>query len=126
MTLILYESPKRLVKTLQDILGAWGDRRIAIARELTKLHEEIFRGVISQAIEYFAGEVRGELTLVLEGNREGKPEQEMEVDPSAWEGMLRGLLEKGVSSKEAASEIAARFGLPRRMVYQAALAMKRE
>ena len=67
MTLILYESPKKLARTLEDILRNWGARRIAVARELTKIHEEVFRGSISEAIEHFTGEVRGELTLVVEG-----------------------------------------------------------
>jgi 16S rRNA (cytidine1402-2'-O)-methyltransferase len=123
MTLILYESPNRLVKTLRDILENWGDRRIAIARELTKMHEEIFRGIISQAVDYFGGEVLGELTLVIEGNEEGKA-QRPEVDSASWEEVLRDLLNAGLSSKEAASAVSSRFGVPRRVVYKAALAIK--
>jgi len=132
MTLVLYESPRRLVKTLKDMLGSWGERRVAVARELTKLHEEIFRGSISEAIDHFAGEIRGELTLVVEGAGPGfsmvpKPCQETESSnpgPSVWRGELKVLLSQGLSSKEAASAIAARFNLPRRIVYQAALAVK--
>ena len=67
MTLILYESPRRLTKTLKDMLLSWGERRVAVARELTKIHEQIFRGSISEAIEHFTAEIRGELTLVVEG-----------------------------------------------------------
>lgn len=127
MTLVLYESPRRLAKTLEDIFRSWGERRVAVARELTKIHEEIFRGLISQAVDHFTGEVRGELTLVVEGAGPGLhvgPES-TSADPSAWRGELEVLLSEGLSSKEAASAIATRFSLPRRTVYQAALAMKK-
>jgi len=146
MTLILYESPKRLAKTLEDMLGSWGERRVAVARELTKIHEEIFRGSISQALGHFSGEVRGELTLVVEGAETGRnadsqshpgPElrnfgpERLNLDSSnqetpAWRDELKSLLMRGVSSKEAASAIAGRFNLSRRVVYQAALAVKKD
>jgi 16S rRNA (cytidine1402-2'-O)-methyltransferase len=122
MTLVLYESPKRLLKTLGDILESWGDRRIAVAREITKLHEEFFRGFVSEAREHFEGEVRGEVTLVVEGA--GK-ELNLEPDPADWQDELRALLEKGFSSKEAAAAISDRFGISRRVVYQAALEMRK-
>jgi 16S rRNA (cytidine1402-2'-O)-methyltransferase len=146
MTLILYESPKRLAKTLKDMLGSWGERRVAVARELTKIHEEIFRGSISEALGHFPGEVRGELTLVVEGAEAGRnadsqshPAPELrsfgperlnlnstnEGSP-AWRDELKGLLMRGVSSKEAVSTVAGRFDLSRRVVYQAALAMKKD
>ncbi len=145
MTLILYESPKKLAKTLKDMLGSWGDRRVAVARELTKMHEEFFRGTISGALAHFTGEVRGELTLVVEGAgpgmdmeskshlEPGPPDigpERLNRDPSnrestPWRSELKALLLGGLSSKEAASAIAGRFHLPRRVVYQAALAMKK-
>jgi len=137
MTLILYESPKKLAKTLKDMLQIWGERKVAVARELTKMHEEIFRGSISEAIAHFGGEVRGELTLVVEGIAPGpnagsqshlEPE---DPNPSnrelpAWRIELKTLLLSGRSSREAASAVAGRFNLPRRVVYQAALAMKKD
>ncbi len=149
MTLILYESPKRLAKTLKDMLESWGERRVAVARELTKVHEEIFRGSISEALAHFSGEVRGELTLVVEGagaqdvrqrteslppksTWSGDGEHEMHHDAignsnsvPAWQDELKALLSQGLSSKEAASAIATRFNLPRRTVYQKALEMKK-
>ena len=145
MTLILYESPKKLAKTLKDMLGSWGERRVAVARELTKIHEEIFRGSISEAVGHFSGEVRGELTLVVEGAGAGQntdfqsypgpgpsnlgpeglnPNSSNQESP-AWRDELRDLLLGGLSSKEAASAIAGRFNLSRRVAYQAALAMKK-
>jgi 16S rRNA (cytidine1402-2'-O)-methyltransferase len=141
MTLILYESPKRLAKTFKDMLDSWGERRVAVARELTKIHEEIFRGLISEAVEHFTGEVRGELTLVVEGAGHSKPRLDGESpapcpeglnrdfsnrESPAWRDELAALLRQGLSSKEAASAIATRFNLPRRTVYQAALALKRD
>ncbi|MFZ2448299.1 MAG: 16S rRNA (cytidine(1402)-2'-O)-methyltransferase [Syntrophobacteraceae bacterium] len=121
MTLILYESPKRLAKTLKDIHETWGDRRVAVARELTKIHEEVFRGTVSEALAHFEGEVRGELTLVVEGfGAEAAPGSGSE----GWEAELERLIGKGVSSKGAALDIAVKFSIPRRTVYQAAVKMR--
>lgn len=120
MTCILYESPKRLSRTLQDIADAWGDRRIAVARELTKIHEEIFRGTVSGAMKHFEIEPKGELTLVVEGSTG----ESLRTETVNWQAELRSMLEQGISSKEAASTIAGRFDLPRRLVYQTALRMK--
>ena len=66
-TLVVFETPHRLRAALGDILAALGDRRIAIGREMTKLHEEVFRGQASEALAHFA-EPRGEFTLVIEGS----------------------------------------------------------
>jgi len=63
--IVFFESPERLRKTLDDILNILGDRRVFIARELTKVHEELFIGTVSQALEHF-DDVRGELTIVLD------------------------------------------------------------
>lgn len=125
MTLILYESPKRLAKTLKDMLASWGERRVAVARELTKVHEEIFRGSISEALNHFTGETRGELTVVVEG---AGPRSDLgpQAPCSTWKDELKALLLGGLSSKEAASAVAARFNLSRKAVYQAALEMKKE
>jgi len=133
MTLVLYESPKKLAKTLKDLLESWGERRVAVARELTKMHEEIFRGSIAEAIEYFGSEVRGELTLVVEGagpvvDMRPQPCRETApgLDAPAWRDELKALLVGGLTSKEAVTAIADRFNLPRRMVYQAALEVKKD
>jgi len=120
MTLILYESPKRLARTLEDILTFWGDRRIAVARELTKRHEEVFRGLVSRCREHFPGEVKGELTLVVEGAAEGIIAAEREERD--WRGELRLLLDTpGVTVKDAVERIAAARRVPRRTVYREAL-----
>lgn len=122
MTLILYESPQRLQRTLADILEYWGNRRIAVARELTKLYEETVRGTVQEVLEHFEEkDVRGELTLVIEGASE-KTSDESGVD---WRDALRDLLDKeGVGVKEAADLIARQYGLSRRLVYREALSQK--
>jgi 16S rRNA (cytidine1402-2'-O)-methyltransferase len=142
MTLILYESPKRLGKTLKDMAENWGDRKAAVARELTKLHEEVFRGKISEALVHFAGEVRGEVALVVEGAAQGADMRSESCgaagnvalsDPEccapqlpSWQEELQALLAGGLSSKEAVRRVATRCGLPRRVVYQAALELKKQ
>jgi len=67
-TLIFFESPHRIVESLEDIFSVLGDRRICVAREMTKLFEEYWRGTLSGALEYFKSQpARGEFTLVIEG-----------------------------------------------------------
>jgi 16S rRNA (cytidine1402-2'-O)-methyltransferase len=123
MTLVLYESPQRLARTLNDILCNWGDRQIAVARELTKFHEEVFRGSVSQAIHHFEGGVRGEVTLVVAGADKALMDQPLVAGD--WRQDLDDLLQQpqhGV--KTATEEIANRYRLPRRQVYQEALRVK--
>ena len=69
-TIVFFESPHRLAETLEEMKEILGDRDILIAREMTKIHQELFRGKISQAVEHFKGEVLGEITIVVSG-REG-------------------------------------------------------
>jgi len=139
MTLILYESPQRLQPTLRDILASWGNRRIAVARELTKLYEETFRGTVTEAQSHFALEARGELTLVVAAADE-LPSMEDATDEEwdaasgesqaaetaiSWQEELRSLLhDMQMTVKEAADQISRRHRLPRRMVYQEALRLK--
>ena len=119
-TLIVYEAPHRLLDTLQDMLEILGDRRIAIARELTKLHEEIWRGALSDAIDHFEVQgVRGEFTLVIAGAPEGGakalwPEEEVRraVDDRR---------QRGLDRSSAAKEVATQSGWARRDVYRLAL-----
>ena len=124
MTLILYESPQRLGRTLEDMLQSWGDRRIAIAREVTKKFEEFFRGSITEATNHYAEGARGELTLVVEGFR---GEQAAEVEQENWQEKLASLLENPRQTvKQATEEIVRRHRLSRRLVYQKALEMRRK
>ncbi len=64
-TVVFFESPYRFIDTLREILDIWGDVEIFVAREMTKIHQELFRGKVSEAVEHFNGEVKGEITVVL-------------------------------------------------------------
>lgn len=98
-TLIFFESPHRIIESLEDILSILGDRRICIAREMTKMFEEYWRGNISAAVEYFKSQpVRGEFTLVIEG----KPRDETEK----WtEGRLLEAIKNELQGERSAKEI---------------------
>lgn len=120
-TLVIFEAPHRLRATLRGLCDALGDRRIAACRELTKLHEEIFRGTLSQALERFA-EPRGEFTLVIEGAGEAKSKPELTPDIDA---QLLELKARGLRAREAVREVAALSGLPRREVYRRWLALSK-
>jgi 16S rRNA (cytidine1402-2'-O)-methyltransferase len=111
-TVVVYESPHRVRATLEDALAVLGDRRIAVARELTKLHEEIWRGTISGAIAHFA-EPRGEFTLVIEG---GAPQAQTDStpDPGRVVAVLRA---EGLPAKQGVTELMRRTGLSRRAAY---------
>ncbi len=99
---------------MDDLLSVLGDRRIAVCRELTKIHEEVFRGRTSQAVEYFK-QPRGEFTLVIEGKQEkGKPELTEDIEKK-----LDGMRISGATAKEAIAKIAAETGLPKRELYRA-------
>jgi len=117
-TIIVLESPHRLIASLNDMRHILGDRRIAICRELTKLHEEIFRGTISQATEHFT-EPRGEFTLVIEGNKNtDKPQLTADIKQR-----LHDMYLSGASAKEATACIAGETGLSRKELYRAWLSL---
>jgi len=112
-TLVVLESPHRLSAALPDILSVLGDRKIAICRELTKMHEEVFRGSISQATKHFT-EPRGEFTLVIEGKREGnKPQLTPDIEQQ-----LHHMRQSGLTAKEAIARVS-KPGLSRKELYQA-------
>jgi 16S rRNA (cytidine1402-2'-O)-methyltransferase len=114
-TLIFLETPHRLVGSLADLLAVLGDRRICIAREMTKLYEEYWRGTISGGIEHFKSEEpRGEFTLVVEGKRK--------EERSVWtkEELLKAIqkeIKAGESAKEISAELAERSGWSKKEVY---------
>ena len=118
-TLVCYESPHRVVATLGDLREALGgDRRICVARELTKLYEEFFRGTIADAVVHFA-EPRGEFTLVIAG----APEKTRELDTSEADDRIRELLAAGEPPATVARLVTKEFGLPRRQAYDRVRAM---
>ncbi|MFC1967507.1 16S rRNA (cytidine(1402)-2'-O)-methyltransferase [Chloroflexota bacterium] len=113
-TIIALESPHRLQSSLKDIFDILGDRRIAVCRELTKLHEEVFRGTVSQAITHFTGP-RGEFTLVIEGNIEpARPQLTEDIEKH-----LHDMHTSGVTAREAVASLSAATGLSRKELYRA-------
>ncbi|HEY9859406.1 MAG TPA: 16S rRNA (cytidine(1402)-2'-O)-methyltransferase [Candidatus Obscuribacterales bacterium] len=118
-TLIFYEAPHRLQQTLQDFAATFGgDREIALGRELTKLHEEIWRGTITEAIAYYSNrEAHGEFTLVVMG---AEP-TELVLTEDALKAELQVLIGQGISRSQASRQLAQQTALPRRQLYQLAL-----
>ena len=116
--LVAFEAPHRMRATLGVLCEELGDRQVAICRELTKVHEEVFRGSLSEALEHFS-EPRGEFTLVVEGcSEEPAPVQPGPALPAE----IERLRAAGVPAREALPALSARFGLPRRQLYRIWLA----
>ena len=118
-TIVAFESPHRLLSSLNDIAQVLGNRRIAVVRELTKIHEEVFRGSISEAVDHFQ-QPRGEFTLVIEGEKEA----EKPVLTSDIEQELCQLQNQGITAREAVKRLSLTTGLSRRELYQAWLKLK--
>lgn len=119
-TIVLYEAPHRLVKTLAELLEELGDHRLTICRELTKKHEEAFRTTFSEALAFYEEtEPKGECVLVIEGaDREAmkKAEQESYESLSLEEHMER-YLSRGMNKKDAMKAVAADRGVSKRDIY---------
>jgi 16S rRNA (cytidine1402-2'-O)-methyltransferase len=116
-TVVLYEAPHRLARTIAALVDACGgERRVAVARELTKLHEEVWRGSLAEAIAWVrAAAPRGEIVVVLEGAPAPEP-----PDDGALVDALQDELAAGATARDAARTVAARFDVPRRRVYDLA------
>ena len=120
-TLIFYEAPHRLLNTLSFLLDNLGDRSIAACRELTKLHEEIFRGSITESINYFTeNRPRGEFVLVISGksDEEIKTEKESQWIDLSIEEHLEKVISEGINKKEAIKLVAKERGLAKKDVYK--------
>lgn len=115
-TLIFLESPHRIVESLEDLLSVLGDRRICVAREMTKMFEEYWRGTISGAVEYFKSQpARGEFTLVVEGKK--KEESEKWTEEQLLEAIKKELLSER-SAKDISVELAKQSGWNKKEVYR--------
>lgn len=113
-TIVFYEAPHRIKKTLQLIKDIFGNRQIALARELTKKHEEINRGTIEEILEVI-DDMKGEMVIVVEGNNQ---EIEEVVFDKTIEEHVNEYIEKGMSTKDAIKEVAKQRGVSKNKVYQ--------
>ena len=114
-TLVLFESPRRLAALLQSVLAELGDRRIAVARELTKVHEEVIRGLVSHVLRRLGDATpRGEVVVVVEGARGAEEVDLGELVEQAWR-----LVGGGMRKREAASVVARGSGGSANEIYQA-------
>ena len=120
-TIIMYEAPHRLVRTLQELLKALGNRRVTVCRELTKKHETAFATTLEEAYSYYeSNEPKGECVLVIEGKSREELKQE---EVSKWEEMrieehMDYYLRQGIDKKEAMKKVAKDRGITKRDVYQ--------
>lgn len=117
-TLIFYEAPHKLKTTLDDMLSVFGDRKIALVRELTKIHEEAFRTTLSGAVEYYKTQnPRGEYVLVIEGAKEVKEEEENPLNELSVIEHIEHYIKSGMTSKEAIKQVSLDRKIPKREVY---------
>lgn len=120
-TLIMYEAPHRLLETLDYLAETLGNREMAVCRELTKLHEEIFRGTILEAAEHFGSkQIKGEIVLVIRGKSEEEIQQEKKAE---WESMsieehIISYMNQGHSKKESIKLVSSDRNMPKSEVYK--------
>ena len=117
-TMVFYEAPHKLLNTLKDMLDAFGDRSISICRELTKIHEEVRKTTLSEAVSYYEANIpRGEFVLVLAGAKpddaDGQPPLEAVI------AIARERIEAGERASDVCRSLAAETGYPKRVLYQA-------
>lgn len=117
-TMVFYEAPHKLVNTLNDFYNTFGERKIALVRELTKIHEEVINTTLFDAVKMYETEKpKGEFVLILEG----KKESEEDITPEKAIEMAKALIENGMSVNAAAKEIAAATGVKKNEIYKALL-----
>ena len=116
-TLIFYESPHRLKKTLTELLDVFGNRNAVLARELTKIHEEFLRGKLAELAENLSESI-GEFVIVIEGK---KIFDEIKIPAENFIDVYKNLISQGVDKKSAIREVAKKFNLSRREIYNAVI-----
>lgn len=115
MTMIFYEAPHRIEKCLKDCLDVFGDRKMTLARELTKMHEEFLRGTISEILEV-VNTLRGEMVIVMDGNHE---EPSKAVDMNQIVQMVQDSIASGMSTRDAIKDAASKTGVNKNKIYEA-------
>ena len=119
-TIVFYESPQRIVVTLVELSARFGERRVAVAREMTKVHEEVIRGTVAEVAATMAlRRVLGEIVVVLAGAPEPKPNDEHQIRRA-----LEQRFEAGLSTRDAVTAVADALDVARRVVYAVALEIK--
>lgn len=111
---VIYESPKRIDKTLAELAAIEKHRRAAVMRELTKVHEEIIRGTLHELSNLFQEKTLGEITLIIEGESIDDKE---ELSETALTTLIHGALEDGRSAKDIAASLSKGLGIPRKRIY---------
>jgi 16S rRNA (cytidine1402-2'-O)-methyltransferase len=118
-TMVFYEAPHKLRRTLADMLEVLGDRCVALSRELTKIHEETVRTTLAAAVAYYeTAEPRGEFVLVIEGYTEPPNEKPTLADALA---AVQRLTASGKSLKDAVKQASAEYGIAKNALYEAAV-----
>lgn len=120
-TIIIYEAPHRLKKTIAELLSVLGNRKLTAVKELTKLHENVFLTTLEEALDYYEeNEPRGEFVLVIEGRKieELKKEKEVSFQEMDINEHMKLYLDKGMDKKEAMKAVAVDRGIPKREVYK--------
>ena len=120
-TIIIYEAPHRLKKTIAELLSVLGNRKLTAVKELTKLHENVFLTTLEEALDYYEeNEPRGEFVLVIEGRKieELKKEKEASFQEMDINEHMKLYLDKGMDKKEAMKAVAVDRGIPKREVYK--------
>jgi len=126
-TVILYEAPHRLKRALKDMLEIWGDRKIVVARELTKKYEEIIRGKLSRVLsEINAKNIKGEITLVVQGGikKKGNDTIDFLKNECIMEEYLKKLKNQGYSNKDIIKIAQEKLDIPKNLIYKKLLEMK--
>jgi len=116
-TIVFFESPRRVATLLREVGGSLGDRRIAVCRELTKLHEEVIRGTVDEVLGAIGErDMKGEVAIVVEGDHDGAP-----LDHAALLEEVRRLIADGMRTRDAARAVAERHGASANDLYRAVL-----
>ena len=126
-TVIFYETPHRLKRALKDMLEIWGDRKIVVARELTKKYEEIIRGKLSRVLsEINAKDIKGEITLVVQGGikKKGNDTIDFLKNECIMEEYLKKLKNQGYSNKDIIKIAQEKLNIPKNLIYKKLLEIK--